>query len=393
MLNQLRPALVELLLRVVNSNPLFKRAGAVGVPPLENASFTLSNKTVSVSDTGTKKRPSKHCFSSLPRHPSSSGLPIYWQRLPTKQWETVSSALPSFKRPYWDCSGVIQSFPRNSVEVHFSVFKYFPEADFVQAWLGSWSERVRRTTDGCPALRGITSCSIRSTGLSRCSTRDISSSARTTSSRRRSRFDSRLIIQAFRESNGVAYYASATVDVITGIRMGQSLTPLPSYRGASEERRRDDDVFPLTMKEMRRAFLDAVEDNLEKLGAAMAGKDQHSRCEWNARPISRDKIISEEMKHTIRDRLGARPSDPRQPRRVSQQIDEHHQSSGQTRGNDIDSTPLCFDPDALLKDLFRLWQCPTASRWARHCSGQCNNVDEGVPFYRCWPAGAFCALV
>lgn len=381
MLNQLRPALVELLLRVVNSNPLFKRAGAVGVPPLENASFTLSNKPFS-SDTGTKKRPSNTVLFT------ATTSKLQWTanllaKITDKQWEQfvgsteLQEAILGLLRGY-------PVIPRNSVEVH-SVFQVFPEADSSKrGWVlereGAKNYRwVPSATGDYELFNPIDRIvAVFDEGHLLFSPDNLLKAEES--------FDSRLIIQAFRESNGVAYYASATVDVITGIRMGQSLTPLPSYRGASEERRRDDDVFP-DYEGDAESFMDAVEDNLEKLGAAMAGKINIVNVS-GMRDLFPDKIISEEMniryeinsEHSrlIRDNLGESVGRLMSMINLPVRLEERHRLY----------TSL-FDPDALLKDLFgpgNVHGFPLGKALLKAM----HNVDEGIPLSMLAGRGILC---
>jgi hypothetical protein len=167
-------------------------------------------------------------------------------------------------------------------------------------------------------------------------------------------FDSELIIQAFRESNGVAFFASATVDVITGVRMAQALTPLASYAGrrkvqTDQERREEDSIFP-TYEGDSESFLDEVEARKTELGAAMAGRINFVDV-TGMRDLFPDKIIGEELNvyyqinqvhaQRIKEKLGGSVAALMSTINVPFQLQEHHKLF----------TSL-FDPDRLLLEFF-----------------------------------------
>lgn len=380
-MNRLRPALVKALLSTVNSAPLFKRAGVAGIRPLESAVFSLSHKPFSA-NTGTKKRPSN----TVVLHIVSSKL--QWSanlltKISDKQWEQFISS-NEFQDAVLTVFRDFPSVPRNSVEIR-PVFQVFPADDATKrGWVlqkeGKKNYRwVPSDTGDYEMFNPIDRLVVVfDEGHLLFSPDNLLKSEES--------FDSNLIIQAFRESNGVAYYASATVDVITGIRMAQSLTPLPSFKGASEERRRDDDLFPEYEGDAD-SFLDAVEANQEQLGAALAGKINIVDVS-GMRDLFPDKLISDELNvryeinsehaRLILGSLGESVSRLMNAINVPVRLEEKHRLY----------TSL-FDPDALLIDLFgpgNIYGFPLGKALLRAM----RQVDDGLPIEMLTGRGIIC---
>lgn len=346
---ELRQALTELVAGSVNGFPLFKRLGAPGVPPLSSLKLTFSQKQLDV-PAGTRKRPQN----TVQLYIKTTGL--QWtagllEKLSDKQWESFVGGIRSevdtlFRR-------LLGPSSKPELAAEFPVFP--PGAADKIGWRLEWVNPNRKVDyrwapsdegdykEFNPMDRLVV---VFDEGHLLFSPDNLLKAEES--------FDSELIIQAFRESNAVAYFASATVDVITGVRMGQALTPLSSYKGRKRARRDEDeedevDVFP-TYEGDADTFLDEVESRKKELGAAMAGKI-HVVDVSGMRDLFPDKLIAPELNlryeinkahaQLIRSRLDGSVARLMSTINIPFELQDRHKLF----------TSL-FDPDRLLLDFF-----------------------------------------
>jgi len=340
---KLKEALLELVFSAVNSYPAFKKlAGSSEI--LLSGKFSVSQKQSSEGK-GSATRPRTAVVLTA----SSQDLvwtPNFLPKLTDKLWETFISSIRigvenSVKKIFGprskpELSAVYPVFsPKDGDAKGWRLQK---EGKFNYRWVPSQEGDYEEfnPTDGLVVFMDEAFLLFAPDNLLRAE----------------ESFDPELMIQSFREGKGVVFFAGATIDAITGVRMGQALTALPTRKGKkilSSEEQKELDIFP-DYEGDSEAFLDEIEGRADRLAAALAGKINIATVS-GMRDLFPDKAAGDELniyyrinnEHAaiIKEKLNLSIASLMSTINVPFALQEHHRLF----------TSL-FDPDRLLAEFF-----------------------------------------